>query len=298
MCCASRYPSAVPGFRGCEFVNAAAEYSDVPDPARAVAVSQRAWIVDVTEEVCSPGSSHPRPRELAQVLLMLRTPIWGHGGGPGCRGRGSPLTPGGITADAPSYRPRRQWRSQGGTRWLRWRRRWPGPSGLDWATCSWLRHANPWRTSTRASRARPPSSRRSGTHAWIGWWSLLPLGVVCGWLAINPRVFAPPRRWTTGLSRAVLGERFWADRTEIPVPARPGLPERPDRDLRSRAAVHRLGPGLARRVDHLVRVGRPHGREEPVPRPHGPAPRRHGGGRPSRRRPGRGCAWAGRGRPR
>jgi AcrR family transcriptional regulator len=64
--------SAVPGFRGCEFVNAAAEYSDLDDPARTVAVSQRAWIVGVTEELLA-RLGHPRPRELAQVLLMLRT---------------------------------------------------------------------------------------------------------------------------------------------------------------------------------------------------------------------------------
>ena len=64
--------SAVPGFRGCEFVNAAAEYSDAADPARTLAMSQRAWIVDVTEELLT-RLGHPRPRELAQVLLMLRT---------------------------------------------------------------------------------------------------------------------------------------------------------------------------------------------------------------------------------
>jgi len=64
--------SAVPGFRGCEFVNAAAEYSDVADPARTLAIAQRAWIVDVTEELLA-RLGHPRPRELAEVLLMLRT---------------------------------------------------------------------------------------------------------------------------------------------------------------------------------------------------------------------------------
>jgi AcrR family transcriptional regulator len=64
--------SAVPGFRGCEFVNAAAEYSDHTDPGRALAVQQRAWIVDVTAELLAQ-LGHPRPRELAEVLLMLRT---------------------------------------------------------------------------------------------------------------------------------------------------------------------------------------------------------------------------------
>lgn len=63
---------AVPGFRGCEFVNAAAEYSDLTDPARALAVQQREWIVDVTEELLTQ-LGRPRPRELAEILLMLRT---------------------------------------------------------------------------------------------------------------------------------------------------------------------------------------------------------------------------------
>jgi AcrR family transcriptional regulator len=64
--------SAVPGFRGCEFINAAAEYSDLTDRARALAVQQREWIVDVTEELLT-RLGRPHPRELAEVLLMLRT---------------------------------------------------------------------------------------------------------------------------------------------------------------------------------------------------------------------------------
>lgn len=63
---------AVEGFRGCEFVNAAAEYSDESAAARRLAVEQRAWVVDVAAELLTE-LGHPRPRELAQVLLMLRT---------------------------------------------------------------------------------------------------------------------------------------------------------------------------------------------------------------------------------
>jgi AcrR family transcriptional regulator len=63
---------AILGFRGCEFVNAAAEYPDVAHPARSVAVGQRAWLVDVAAEALE-ALGHPKPRRFAEALLMLRT---------------------------------------------------------------------------------------------------------------------------------------------------------------------------------------------------------------------------------
>lgn len=60
------------GFRGCEFVNAAAEYADTAHPARTVTVLQRGWLMDVTAEALEQ-LGHPRPRRLARQLLMLRT---------------------------------------------------------------------------------------------------------------------------------------------------------------------------------------------------------------------------------
>lgn len=63
---------AVDNFRGCEFVNAAAEYSDDSAAARRLAVEQRAWVVDVAADLLA-ALNRPRPRELAEVLLMLRT---------------------------------------------------------------------------------------------------------------------------------------------------------------------------------------------------------------------------------
>jgi AcrR family transcriptional regulator len=60
------------GFRGCEFVNAAAEYADTAHPARTVTVLQRGWLMDVTTEALQQ-LGHPRPRRLARQLLMLRT---------------------------------------------------------------------------------------------------------------------------------------------------------------------------------------------------------------------------------
>ena len=58
------------------------------------------------------------------------------------------------------------------------------------------------------------------TYAWIGWWSLVPVGLVYLWLKINLQVFEPPRSLDHWASRAVLGETFWANRKEVPVPAR------------------------------------------------------------------------------
>jgi AcrR family transcriptional regulator len=63
---------AVDGFRGCEFVNAAAEYPDESAAARRLAVEQRAWVVDTAAELLTQLGC-PRPKELAQILLMLRT---------------------------------------------------------------------------------------------------------------------------------------------------------------------------------------------------------------------------------
>ena len=84
---------------------------------------------------------------------------------------------------------------------------------------AWLRHANPWSVYTRIPI---PAALVAAiwTYAWIGWWSLLPVGVVCGWIVLNLKVFAPPRTLDHWASRAVLGETFWADRKEVPVPAR------------------------------------------------------------------------------
>jgi hypothetical protein len=50
--------------------------------------------------------------------------------------------------------------------------------------------------------------------------SLVPLGAVCVWTAINPRVFPRPRTFDRWASKAVLGERVWANRKEVPVPER------------------------------------------------------------------------------
>jgi hypothetical protein len=90
--------------------------------------------------------------------------------------------------------------------------------GLDGAA-AWQRHANPWSVWTRI-----PGPALLTAAVWsrgrIGRWSLVPAGLVCLWLAVNPRVFPPPRSTAHWASRAVLGETFWADRRNTPVPTR------------------------------------------------------------------------------
>ena len=90
--------------------------------------------------------------------------------------------------------------------------------GLDDAA-AWQRHANPWSVYTRI-----PGPALLAAAIWsrarLGRWSLVPVGVVCLWLAINPRVFPPPRSLDHWASRGVLGETLWADRNTTPVPRR------------------------------------------------------------------------------
>jgi hypothetical protein len=84
---------------------------------------------------------------------------------------------------------------------------------------AWQRHANPWSVYTRI-----PIPSLMVAAIWsrsrLGWRSLVPVGLVGAWTAINPTAFPPPRSLDHWSSRAVLGETYWAKRKEVPVPAR------------------------------------------------------------------------------
>ena len=55
-----------------------------------------------------------------------------------------------------------------------------------------LRHANPWSVYTRIP-APAALVAAIWTYAWIGWWCVVPVAVVCAWVAVNPKVFTAPR---------------------------------------------------------------------------------------------------------
>ena len=84
---------------------------------------------------------------------------------------------------------------------------------------AWQRHADPWSVYTRIP-IPPLLVGAIWTRTWIGRWSLVPVGAVCAWTAINPRAFPPPRSLDHWASKAVLGETRWAKRKECPVPQR------------------------------------------------------------------------------
>jgi hypothetical protein len=84
---------------------------------------------------------------------------------------------------------------------------------------AWARHANPWSVWTRVP-VLPLLALAIWSRDWIGWWAALPVVLLLGWTWINPRVFPPPASLENWGSRAVLGERLWLARDEVPVPAR------------------------------------------------------------------------------
>lgn len=63
--------SCSPGFRGCPFINAAAEYADPAHPARLVIDAHRAWLRGQAADLLRQlGSADPEPT--ADILMMLR----------------------------------------------------------------------------------------------------------------------------------------------------------------------------------------------------------------------------------
>jgi AcrR family transcriptional regulator len=60
-----------PGFRGCPFINAAAEYPDPDHPVRRAVADHRAWFHGALAEALS-GTRHSDPQSGARTLAMLR----------------------------------------------------------------------------------------------------------------------------------------------------------------------------------------------------------------------------------
>ncbi|GAA0898101.1 DUF6653 family protein [Virgisporangium aurantiacum] len=84
---------------------------------------------------------------------------------------------------------------------------------------NWMRHANAVSVWTRFA-VLPMIVVSIWSRDWIGWWSLVPLGLSLVFMMVNPLLFAPPRSTRNWASKAVLGERVWAERNQVEVPAR------------------------------------------------------------------------------
>jgi len=60
-----------PGFRGCPFINAAAEFPDSDHPVRRVVTTHREWYVDTLADLLKQ-MGHPVPGDAADELLLAR----------------------------------------------------------------------------------------------------------------------------------------------------------------------------------------------------------------------------------
>ncbi|HCT77002.1 MAG TPA: TetR family transcriptional regulator [Micromonosporaceae bacterium] len=63
--------ACAPGFRGCAFINAAAEYPDPGHPVRGVIAEHRRWLHKRLKGILAEAG-HPRPDEAATTLILLR----------------------------------------------------------------------------------------------------------------------------------------------------------------------------------------------------------------------------------
>lgn len=75
--------ACLPGFRGCPFINAAAEYADPSHPVRAVVAEHRRWMVATAAELLTELGV-PDASAVAEELVMLRdgAMVAGYVGGP------------------------------------------------------------------------------------------------------------------------------------------------------------------------------------------------------------------------
>jgi AcrR family transcriptional regulator len=62
---------AGPAYRGCPFINAAAEYPDPEHPVRQAITEHRRWLRDLYRDLLA-ADGHPDPERTADMLLLLR----------------------------------------------------------------------------------------------------------------------------------------------------------------------------------------------------------------------------------
>jgi hypothetical protein len=82
---------------------------------------------------------------------------------------------------------------------------------------TWMRHANPLSVWTRFA-VLPLLAASIWSRDWIGWWSLVPLVLSLVFMVVNPLLFPTPRSTRNWASKAVFGERIWADRNTVELP--------------------------------------------------------------------------------
>jgi len=82
---------------------------------------------------------------------------------------------------------------------------------------TWMQHSNPLSVYTRMF-VLPLLALAVWSRVWIGWYSLLLIGLLFFWTWINPRFFGKPKTTKHWASKAVFGERVWLRKKELPIP--------------------------------------------------------------------------------
>ena len=88
---------------------------------------------------------------------------------------------------------------------------------------NWKKHANPWSVWTRFATL-PFIVLAIWSRAWIGWYAVFPVMILIIWVVVNPTLFKVPKNFDSWGSKAVLGEQFWSERKEHPVPEHHRIP--------------------------------------------------------------------------
>ncbi len=82
---------------------------------------------------------------------------------------------------------------------------------------TWERHANPWSVWTRFT-VLPIIIAAIWSRVWVGQWAWGLTALAILWTWVNPRMFKKPSSTYNWASKAVLGERVWLNRKQVPVP--------------------------------------------------------------------------------
>ena len=139
---------------------------------------------------------------------------------------------------------------------------------------AWHSHANPWSVYTRIPIPLMLVVA-IWSRAWIGWWSLVPIGIVLAWTAINPRVFPPPPlAGPLGVAIGTWRNLLGGAEAEADTGQTSRRSAGSQRHQCGGAAIPGVGAHRPRPVDHRVRASRPDGGQAVVSGPDDPALRR------------------------
>jgi hypothetical protein len=112
---------------------------------------------------------------------------------------------------------------------------------------NWMRHANALSVWTRFA-VLPMLAVAVWSRDWIGWWSVALVVLSLVFMMINPLLFRRPRSTRNWASKGVFGERIWAHRNKVDIPAR----FRASRPLAATYASQVIGLGVM--IYGLVRL--------------------------------------------